>query len=258
MGWLKQGTEMEFRNYIYLQGGYKMVLGQLKDLVRSETALSQYLAEQGVNETPVGAAFFAFPGSPILVWVKTDLQNLYITADCKSGNRMTTTPMADLNTYYTYTLYTEAEFAEKYAFRAGDLCVDGMRKESELPVLYNEDSAFLPITDVLVACGAIVTKESETQREFVMDDVELLLDLEEEILYKRHEDGALYQLIPVRLIGGMNNSYDYFANGDLMVNTESLWHLFRRIYSYSTIIPIDIGDTGVNIQLNGEGSDSTS
>ncbi len=247
MGRISLGTRENLFAYShFIFGGLNMPMtSEFRSMVTSETVLSQFLAEQGIHETVLGAVPFAGTFTPITLWVKTEQQNLFITVDWDVV--YTDDVRKDV---YNFELFTEEEYVQSKILRTGVLYVGEMQKETELPIVLNEDLALMPLTDVLVACGAIVTNETEEYREFFYNGQKYVLNFDRgpygnQFLIKYSQDTTETNFV---FPTGGRGYYVFLENGDIMVDEGCLFHILRWIHG--EIVPVTLGEDRVTIQLN--------
>ncbi|MBE6748026.1 MAG: hypothetical protein E7557_02225 [Ruminococcaceae bacterium] len=205
------------------------------EFLSNENNLSNYLSENGIFGTIKNTAILDVPKAPIIIWIETDTENIFVTVDEKAEEK--------LDEEYTLSLYSNQEFCNKFKKRDGKLVVLGKEINSDFtPQIYN-DYADVSFIEVINALNVKTEVKNNLIYIHTKNDV-YILNEEECLLYKKSDRNKTNLL---HLISG-DYYFVYSSNGKLIVDSEVL---VSTLYGIGIKISgkVDSENNTVNINL---------
>lgn len=258
--WLQGGKKHQFyeASDVFFLGGYSRmpVFFNLKLMAGDSFGwlgdfFLNFLKAYGFDETVLSTTVFTSTYVPITIWVKTEKRNLFITVKWNGEDTYNTGPHGEyIEEPYIFSLYTEEGYVNTFSLCEGTLVVDGVEVTTYLPVNLCQHYAILPLTDVLLACGATLVSETDTKRTFLFENKKYVLDLEREALL--YENGSEVGARAGVLIGPVG-IYRSVQNGDLMVGDNVLWMLLSEMTGKNVNVQCDISSGQVKLTTDCEG-----
>lgn len=161
--------------YITWNANRFLVDDLLMDFVCEHSMVEEYLSANGIIETVEALAVFEAPYVPITICVKTNSNNYFITINEELKDKS-----------YTYRMYDDISYYEKYSGKEADLIINGDKINADyVSVYYNY--ACIPLVPVIKSFGADVTWQSDTNAEILINGESYYLDITVPTLYKQGE-----------------------------------------------------------------------
>jgi len=198
----------------------------LINFIGNEIAVKDYISNNNISCDIDNMAIFNAPNTPITFWIKTKIENFYITIN--------EYPEDDI---YTYRFYNEKTFKEKFTGKDCAVIVNGKVLEDKSIAKLYYNYAELPLIAILKAFGATIITKDETEFSINFKNKTYQLNIKNHTFYNdENPDNNFLNQVD----GGIISIYS--TSSDLMVDDSTLSYV---LYEMGKKVTITQGDGSV-------------
>lgn len=196
--------------------------------------LNDYLKQNGYNNEIKNTAIIDSPKIPIIVWIETTKENIFITIDEKHEEK--------LDDEYTLSIYSQEEFNKQYLKKDGKLLICQKQANPASPAQIYYGYADVVFMDVIY--GLNIKSESKNNLIYIYTEKDTyILNQEECLLYEKSDRNKTNLLC--QIVG--DYYFVYSNNGELIVDSSTLVSVLYGM-GIKTSVEIDRDNSTVNIK----------